>query len=378
MGVTIKERDRIQEILAGACQRRDLLILATPYLRFESHFVAIQDDELHVAATMSREDARYGLRTPDLKLRFPNGLGFFEAPVQVTGLGMVEGRHTVRLALPKRLSENDQRVAYRVERVGKVEVTFSSPRLNLYSATLMDISTTGARLHVPQELPASEFLPDVRLLVTIPLAPDIRIEGPAEIRHIRGRNLGLEYVPPLPAPLIDNLSRWVFLRREEERERMAQRLEVTKSAQGREASPQEGGLLFLSTDADLEQALRSALEGLPPLRRVVPGAQDLKDALLGHPVLAIFHLHALTLDERRRMRTLVEMAQKRMPTLLLGTDTDGATLFELSSEWRASSALVWSPSRAPFLARLVQGMVRRHRDNAEGPMAPPERHEGLP
>lgn len=378
MGVTIKERERIEEILAEACRRRDLLILATPYLRFESHFVAVQDGELHVAATMSREDARYSLRTPELKLRFPNGLGFFETPAQVTGLGMVEGRHTVRLALPKRLSENDQRSAYRVERVGKVEVTFSSPRLNLYSAALVDISTSGARLHVGQDLPPSDFQPDVRLLVTIPLVPDIRIEGPALIRHLRGRNMGIEFVPPLPMPLVDHLSRWVFLRREEERERLAQRLESSRSLPQPGGTAPEAGLLLLSAESELESQLKSALKELPPLRRIAPAAQELKEALAGQPLLVIFHLQALGLDERRRMKALVEMAQKRAPTLLLGTELDGSALFELSSEWRASSALVWSPGRALFLARLVQGMIRRHRDNAEGPLAPAEGQEARP
>ena len=40
-----------------------MLILVTPYLRFESTFVAMEKDELLVQATMNREDAVYGLRT---------------------------------------------------------------------------------------------------------------------------------------------------------------------------------------------------------------------------------------------------------------------------------------------------------------------------
>ena len=59
--------------------------------------------------------------------------------------------------------------------------------------------------------------------------------------------------------------------------------------------------------------------------------------------------------------------------LLLGTGLDGATLFDLGGEWRAASALVWTPERAGFLRRLCQGMIRRHLEAGEGPF--PSRDE---
>ena len=147
MATTIKKREEILEVLTKACARRELLILVTPFLRFESSFVAVQGEELHVLATMSREDAVYGLRVPDLKLRFPHGLGFFEGAVGHLGLGLHEGRHTVKLSIPRALKENDQRGAYRVERVGRVPVTFGTPKANILLASLVDISVTGAQLH---------------------------------------------------------------------------------------------------------------------------------------------------------------------------------------------------------------------------------------
>ena len=56
--------------------------------------MALQDGELHIQATMSRDDATFGLRGPGLKIRFPDGLGFYEAAVEVLGLGILEGRRT--------------------------------------------------------------------------------------------------------------------------------------------------------------------------------------------------------------------------------------------------------------------------------------------
>ena len=49
-------------------------------------------------------------------------------------------------------------------------------------------------------------------------------------------------------------------------------------------------------------------------------------------------------------------------------------LFELSSEWKATSAMAWNPERALFLQRLVQGILRRHEAGGDSPMAPREEH----
>lgn len=374
MTTTLKRQEDIREVLAQACSRRELLILATPYLRFESSFVALAGDELHVLATMSRDDAVFGLKTHDLKMRFPQGLGFFEASVQMLGLGLHEGRRTVRLSIPKNVQENDQRVAFRVERVGKVEVTFSTPKPDLFTATLLDLSTSGARIHAHQDLPDGSVHPGDRIVVSIPLNSEIRIQTGALVRHMRGRSVGLQYQPELNPQLLEPLSRWVFLRREEERDRIARRLELAVRPGGQGSGLPELGILLISADPELESELRSALEHVRPLTRLSPGAQSLKEALFSKPSLAIFHVGGAGLDERRRLKTLMEIAQRKLPTLLLGTEVDGATLFELAGEWKASSAMNWSHGRGAFLQRLVQGMIRRHMDAGEGPLAPLESH----
>lgn len=230
MPTTLRKTEQIREILREACARHEMLILVTPYLRFESTFVAVEKDELLVQATMSREDAVYGLRTEDLKMRFPHGLGFYEASAAVRGLGVHGQKRVIRLGIPKNLSENDQRVAYRVERVGRITVTFSTPRPDLYMASLSDISVSGARLHAQQDIPAERLGPGDEIAVSIPLVDGLYINGHARIRHRQGRSFGVEFHPPLPKELLEPLSRWVFQRREEERERLARRLELGLNA----------------------------------------------------------------------------------------------------------------------------------------------------
>lgn len=372
MTTTLKKPDEIREILAKACERRELLILASPFLRFESQFVALENDEVHVLATMSREDATYGLRGPDLRMRFPDGLGFFEAPIQTLGIGLVGGRHTVRLALPKVLRENDQRVAYRVERVGRVNVTFSTPKHDIQVASLADLSTTGARLHAQRDLHPSELAVGERVLLDIILSPEIHIQTAGVVRHLQTRRVGVEFQPKLPQDVVEPLAKWIFLRREEERERAAQRLEQGQAAPSPTTLIPALGILLCTQDEALASLVETSLEGLPSVARVKPSVQEFKGALGSHPVLTIMHLPNSNLDERRRLKTLAEMAARKCPVLLLGTEVDGSTLFELAHEWKASSALAWQPERSLFLHRLAQGIIRRHAHGGESPMAPSE------
>jgi len=373
LATTIRKHEEILAILATACSHRELLILATPYLRFESSFVALQGEELHVMATMSREDAVYGLRAPDLKIRFPHGLGFYEAAVTSLGLGLHEGKHTVRVSIPKAIMENDQRVAYRVERVGRVPVTFGTPKANLHVAGLVDISTSGAQLHAQREVPPGEAAPGDRIVLDIPLSDQINIHSEATIRHLSGQRIGVQFTPRLPPDIQEPLSRWVFLRREEERERAARHLEAVNAPELRTGTlVPEQCILLVSPDASLEGSLRELLKDTRPLIRLAPAVQELKEALLGKPSLVLFHVDGAGLDERRRMKTLTELAQRKVPILLLGTRVEGAALFELAGEWKASSAMVWSPERATFFQRLVQGILRRHAAGGDSPMAPRE------
>lgn len=367
-----RKSDEILHLLQLACARRELLILATPYLRYESTFLAIQDGEVHVLATMSREDAQYGLRSGGLKIRFPHGLGFFEAEVEARGMGMVEGRRTLRLSLPRQLKESDQRVAYRVEQVGRVTLTFTSRRQDLLTATLTDLSTTGARFHTSRDVRPEDLEVGDRILLTVPLEEELRFDTPALVRHMSLRTLGVEFQPPLPEAVLQPLSRWVFLRREEARERLASRLELAPVASRPAPGIPSRGIILAGSDETMAAEVRAALGPDQPFAQVPLALQPLKDALQVQPELLIVHIPGLGLDFRRRLKPLLELVHGHTPVLLLGTDVDGADLFDLAGELRASSALVWSTSRAVFLERLVRGIIRRHKGLDDGPFAPQE------
>lgn len=373
-GNLIRNPETITEILTRACERRELMILVTPYLRFESSFVKLGGGEIQAAATMGREDAMYGLRSADLRIRFPHGVSFLEAATSLQGFGISDGRRTLRLALPEVLQEEDHRGAYRVERVGRVPVTFSTPKYELVTGTLVNISTTGARIYSTRDLLEGEMQVGDDLAVTIPLVEGIRVNTKVKLRHLHGRTFGVEYRPQLDERVLHPLSRWIFEHREEDLERIARRgLELASPAPGGKATPSHRqGLVLVSGDAALEASLQGLLGGLQPLTRVPPTVSALKEALGNFPTLVLYHLANLGLDERRRLKLLAELLQGKVPLLLLGTGVDGGALLELGGELKAAVAIVFNPERGTFFQRLVQGVLRRTYEGGEAPMAPVE------
>ena len=373
-GNLIRNPETITEILQRACERRELLILVTPYLRFESSFIKLDGAEVQVAATMGREDAMYGLRSSDLKMRFPHSVSFLEAPTALKGFGMNDGRRTLRLALPELLQEEDHRGAYRVDRVGRVPITFSTPKYDLVTGTLVDISTTGARIYSTRDFGEDELELGADMAVTIPLTETIRINTKVKLRHVKARVFGVEFRPQLDDHLLHPLSRWIFEKREEDLERITRRgVEVAGPGETpRLVSAAPTGLVLVSGDAALEATLQELLGGLQPLRRVAPNMAALKEAFALKPALVLYHVPSLSLDERRRLKPMVETLQGKVPFLLLGTGVDGGPLLELGSDLKAAVSIVFNPERATFFQRLVQGVLRRTYEGGESPMAPQE------
>lgn len=348
--------DEIRRILGGACDGRELLFLVTPYVRFESNFLQLEREALHIRITMGLEEATYALRSSDLRIRFPSSTGFLEGPTKALGFGMLDERRTLRLAIPKSLKDDEQRGTFRVERVGRVEVTFSTAQYQLDGGTLSNLSATGARINCNHDPAALGIEPGSILRISIPLSEDLRIEGPAAVRWRSNRALGLQFDPPLPMAVLEPLNRWVFLKREELLERATR---APLAARPTEAGPPKG-VVLLSSQASMEEALRTGWGDLPPLTRVSPVAQTLKDALSQAPLLLIFHLPDAKLDTRRRFKGLAEAAGTRIPLLLVGTDIPQETLFELGTELKASSVYGLNGPPPPLFYRLVQGMLKRH------------------
>ncbi|HWQ11092.1 MAG TPA: PilZ domain-containing protein [Holophaga sp.] len=366
---SIRNETAILGALQHACGEGELLILVTPYLRFECSFLRLDEDAVHVTASMGPEDAMYGLRSAELRMRFPHGYSFVEGPTRLLGFGAVSSRKSLRLRIPESLEEDDHRSAYRVERLGRITTTFSTRRYALISASLVNLSTTGARIHSLRDFEEGEVAVDDTFTITIPLSEEIHINTKAKVRYIQARSVGLEFRPKLDGVVLERLSRWVFQHREEERDRMRPQDIVPAAAPG--APGTRFCLTLVSPSQELEDNLRGSLSGLPPLRRIPATGQALKDALSDDPALLLFHITGTGLEERRRLKALAEYLGGKWPFVLLGTGTiSTADLFEIGNELKAASVYVLGPRSGTFFARLLQGILRRHYEGGEGPLAP--------
>ena len=348
----------VRRILKTACGSRELLILVTPYMRFESNFLALDADAFQARITMSAEEAAYGLRSPDLHFRFPHSTRFLDGQTKLLGFGQLEGRRTLRLAIPKSLQDDEQRRAYRVERVGKVPVTFSTPKFELKSGMLVNISTAGVRFLSPQE---SLLRVEDPISVSITLADGIQINHRAVVRWSQGKIIGIEFQPTLDPGVLTPLSRWVFQKREEDKDRVGAYF-VDSAPQGGETS----GMVLVSSSQEMEDNLRELLAGLPPLKRAGASVQAVREAVAAGPTLVFFHVPEAGLDGRRRLKMLVEVLGGRIPFVLLGTQVENSVLFDLGNEHKAAAVYDLGAKPGSFFLRLVQGILRRHQAKTEG------------
>lgn len=360
---TIRRADRVREILGQACARRSIVILTTPYLRVESCFLRLEGDRVHCLASMDLEDAKYGLRSPDLRVRFPSGGQFYEGATRLLGLGRVDGRPSLQVAIPTALGNGDWRRAVRVERVGRVPVTLSTRKYDLVQGRLVNISTTGVAVHLLQDPGDSGPAVNDRLHVDFVLAGGPRIVAKVLVRHLRDRSFGAEFLPVLPDDLLDALGQWVFKRREEDV--LAQGLEAARLDAGARTVGAESGaggeVILISSSLELGERLAALLgDGMPPLRRVAPTIQSVRDLPVTGKVLFLLHADSAAWEDLKRLRALAEALPAGLPRVLVGTGPDSGALFELGTELKAAWTYPLPGNPGNLFARLLMGIFRKH------------------
>lgn len=358
MDSSIRNAVLIREILDHACDHLEIAIVSTPYMRFETSFLRLEDGAIHCHANMDLEDAKYGLRSPDLKIRFPYLEHFYEGATRLLGLGRANGKPSLRLAIPANLEDGDYRRAYRAERVGRVQVTFSTRKYELLTGSLVNISTSGVRLFLNRPFEEGELLVDDVVHVAFTLAGTIQINNKVKIRFIKDKVFGAEFRPPLEGALLDNLSRWAFQRREEDLLTLA-RPAVSGIPKADLSSGSE--LILISSSSELGDRLAAILEAdLPPLRRVTPTIQSMRDLGPLSQALVLFHVDASSWETRKRLRTLAEALPPGLPYVLIGTGLDSGVLSEIGNELKAVWTYPLQPVPGSIFPRLLRGIFRKH------------------
>ena len=363
MHVTEKNPEVIRSIFSNACARGDLLILSTQYFTFESNFVYMDGNEVHARTVSGGEQAMVILGSTDVSLRFPYKLDFMEAMTKLIGLGVHEGKKTIRLALPLSVYTSDGRKTSRITQLEGTSASFNLRGRHIIRADLVDLSATGARLTMAVDLPHGELKPGDRIMLSIHLSSTLSINSGAIVRHIKHRTFGVEFSPELSDSDMISISNWFFKKQQEERELLAHRADMEARAAGAEEKPDEGGMLFVTLDDELDKSLNQLFDADRKFHRVLPDATLLKNAIGKKPNIVIFHMSDESTTERELLKSLAEIISPETPTMLLGTDVDDQVLFETALACKATFSITWTPSKSLFLQRLVLGVMRKRVDS---------------
>ena len=354
--VSIRKEEAIREVLRNACARKEIAILATPYMRFETCFIRLEESRIHCHANMSLEEAKFGLRSPELKVRFPSGHHFYEGAVKLLGLGRAEGKPTLVLELPSVLEDGEARRAHRVNRVGRISITFNTRKYQLLVGSLMNISTTGLRMFLGGQYEDGEIRVDDVIHVAFSLTETIKLNVKVKIRYLKENTVGAEFKPPLTGELLERLSRWCFQKREE-----TVVLEQAATIQTERSVAANGAeLILVSGSNDLAVQLSAILPAdLPPLRRIPPTIQAIRDLGSAPKTLVLFHVDSPSWETRKRIKTLGEALPPAMPFVLIGTGLETSQLFDLGSEMQAAWTYTLPETIGTLFPRLLQGICRK-------------------
>jgi hypothetical protein len=379
----------VRAIIDRACEAKELLILVTQYLKFESQFVWLDGSEVHAKTTTDVGDALKILGVSELELRFPSGRDFLGATARLLGFGEAEGMRTIRFALPSHLRIDDSRKAPRTSLTEGAFATFSLRGRHTVRASISNISVSGLRLAMDEDIPVSELRVRDKLALTVSLPGGVTITNAVVVRNADRRNFGVEFDPGLSGQDTARLSAWVFRKREEELEQAAARDDADVKASmalaalaastaaatpaaadgGPALGPAVGdGILLATGDDELKLGLRDLLGEDRKFICVPPSPAAFRYALFQKPLMVILHASSGEGAVRQTLKTLQDDVPDSIPTLLLGTGMDADQLAEIGRECGAAASMLMAPSKGPFLQRLVLGIMRKYYGHGESPM----------
>lgn len=349
-----------------------MLIFVTPYLRIESSFVGVSGDIFHAGVAEGQGEALYHLRASDMRIRFPHGHSFLEGPTKVLEIGTFDGSKTLVLEMPKELCENDDRKSFRVGsgRLGSIVAKIRTRGAGTISAALVDISVHGAKFSLKRGQSSNALKWGDTVGLTIPIPNVVTIEAEAVVRHIDDAGFGVQYVPGLEEHILEPLDAWVFRKREEEMGRLDSLFGGIVGQGGGKAlaKPDKRRVLIVTSDKEIENAVRHPLSDELLVLHSEPSAVSLETMLGEAPHLVILHIVGGGPDARRSLKSLAGMVPRNVPTLLLGSDIDGADLYELGIECKVATSILWSKEKVLLVQRLVVGILRKHFGLGESPM----------
>ena len=372
---TIKNPDEIRRFLLEACAKKELLVIITPYLKFESNFIHFDGHEVHVKTVSGGEDALNVLNVSELSLRFPSKMEHLEATTRFIGLGTFEGAKTIRFAKPHSISVSRGRRSKRITSLKDAYADLTLKDNRKARATVADLSVEGAKLVLSMDLPHDAVEAKQRIKAALFLPNNLSFNSPATVRYRDYKTLGVEFSSDVPSSVADYISRRAFKEKEMELERMSGHADLGAVAEAGAAAIDQldnVGILLVTRDDELDSELEGILGTHWKYSRIPPAGVLMNNALAKRPRLIILHVANDHFAEAMLMRSLSELIPPGVPILLIGSGMDSNSLMDLGKECKAISSMLWAPNKAAFLQRLALGIMRKYYSKGESPMAPVE------
>ena len=357
----------LEAALDDLCERKQSMLLATPYLNFESRFIQRAGPDLRIQATMSRNVVRHALGQHPLRLRFPWGLTFYCGPTRVLDYEEDDKTRFLRVAAPTVLMPDDLRKSYRVDHTGRSMGVLGSEDMALVKVSVEDIGQHGLGVYCLERLPLTGFQLGRTVAISLTLDGGPRITAQGRICHGTGQALGLCFNPPLDGAPLEALTGWLRPRLVEAQRRWQDRAEIRTLAE-RAAQPKvpPAGVLLVSSDTELHEVMAAALDGVQPLTRVPPAMAPYRDAMEQHPPLLMVLAVTGGMDESHRLRAILESVPRECPMVVMGSGSDMKRFRALASELKAALFLDRNTLNSIFFQRLVVGLIRKHWNPLEG------------
>jgi hypothetical protein len=351
----------LDEALGELCERKESLLLATPYFTFESRFIERAGPDLRVRATMSRNAVRHVLSQTTLRMLFPWNLTLFGGPTRILEYEEGTSTRTLRLSVPACLAKDDQRRSYRLELVGRSSGTLGSRELHLVKVALENINHLGIGVFCAEPLPPTGFQRGRTVDISLNLEQGPAFQATGRICHGNGQFLGLAFDPPLAGPGLEQLTAWLQPRLTEAQRvwnnRASLRTQAELSSRPK-ALPE--GILLVCADAELQARVGAALGGVPPLRSVVPAMAPFREAMTLQPPQVLLLAVSGGIEETHRLRALLEGVPPQCPVVALGVGPDLELSRALAAELKATLFLDRHTFQTPFFQRLMLGLIRKH------------------
>jgi len=349
----------LQDVLDELCDRKQTVLLATPYLHYESRFLEREGRELKVRATMSRDAVKHALAQHPVRLRFEWALTFFSGATRILRYVQEEDKRHLRIELPSELVVDEPRRALRIDRVSRISGALGSGDGTLLKVTLENLSPLGAGVFSLEAIPTEKFQTGRPLDLSLSLEAGFPFRSSAKICHGSGQSLGLVFQPPLAGRELEKLTEWLAPKTAEARKRWENRAELRARAEQLarpRALPQ--GVLLLSARPELALQVAAVLEETLPFRSVAPAMAPFKEAMTDPPQLLLVDARTEGMEGRYRLRTLLEAVPVPAPVVVLGSaeDPEGGRL--LAAELKAATYLEWNPQQGVFFRRLLQGLIQ--------------------